>query len=105
MIAALTSALIVQETLGTELALRPGIFTVRSSLVELPLYVGLGVLSGGVALLFAQSSSRFKVALTLPQDSAPFAPLASLEAESQPQQPQSVAQRLGGQISRTEVGW
>ena len=35
----------------------------------------------------------------------PFAPLASLEAGSRPQQPQATAQRLGPQRSRMEGGW
>ena len=41
----------------------------------------------------------------LPDDSAPFAPLASLEAKSRPQQPQATAQWLGGQRNRMECGW
>ena len=48
--------------------------------------------------------SRVKVAPTLPEDSAPFAPLASLEAESRPQQPQATAQRLSRQRGRMEGG-
>ena len=55
-IAALVAAATVQEILGNELALRPGVFVARNPLVELPLYVGLGVLSGFVALLFDRSS-------------------------------------------------
>ena len=46
--------------------------------------------------------SRFKMPPTLPQDSAPFAPLASLEAESRPPQPQAAAQQLGRQRSLLE---
>lgn len=55
-ISALVAALVVQATLGNELALQPGEFTVTHSLIELPAYVGLGALSGSVALLFQLTS-------------------------------------------------
>lgn len=56
-IAALVSALVIQTTLGQELALQPGVFGVTNRLIELPLYVGLGALAGGVALAFQVASS------------------------------------------------
>ena len=56
-ISALVAALVCQEILGQELSLRPGEYNLRSALVELPLYVGLGALSGGVALLFESAST------------------------------------------------
>jgi H+/Cl- antiporter ClcA len=56
-LSALVSALVIQQALGQELALQPGKYTSDTSLVQLPLYVGLGILSGGVALLFKQASA------------------------------------------------
>ena len=47
-------------------------------------------------------ASWFKVAPALFEDSAPFAPMASLEARSGPQQPQAAAQQLGRQRSLME---
>ena len=61
-VAALVSALVVQTTLGQELALRPGVFGVNNRLIELPLYVGLGALAGCVALLFQVASSASRSA-------------------------------------------
>ena len=55
-ISALVAAVAVQYLLGDDLALRPGDYSTAGSLVQLPLYVGLGVLSGGVALLFKWAS-------------------------------------------------
>eukprot|EP00965_Chrysotila_dentata_P002632 85649-Pleurochrysis_carterae.AAC.2 len=46
-----------QSLIGSELALRPGAYTVRSPLVELPLYVGLGILSGVTAIIFERVTS------------------------------------------------
>ena len=46
---------VVAEILDNDFALRPGVYAVRSPLVELPLYAGLGVLSGFVALLFERA--------------------------------------------------
>ena len=48
--------------------------------------------------------SRFKMPSTVPDDSAPFAPLASLEAESRPQQPQAAPHQLGSRRSLVESG-
>jgi len=56
-VSALVATVVVDQVLGNELALRPGEFTVQSQVVELPLSVGLGALSGGVALLFERASS------------------------------------------------
>ena len=55
-ISALVAAATVQGLLGADLALHPGEFTVRNSLIELPLYVGLGVLSGALALTFERTT-------------------------------------------------
>jgi len=77
-LAAVASALAAQELLGSELALRPGLFTVQSSIVELPLYVGLGALSGGVAVVFEQATSRAR-ALFQPESAAAAAgPLSAV---------------------------
>lgn len=77
-LAAVASALAAQELLGSELALRPGVFTVQSSIVELPLYVGLGALSGGVAVVFEQATSRAR-ALFQPESAAAAAgPLSAV---------------------------
>ena len=46
--------------------------------------------------------SRFKMAPTLSDDSAPCAALASPEAQSRPQQPQAAARQLGRQRSLME---
>lgn len=56
-VSALIAAAVVQEILGNELALRPGLFEVKSPVVELPLSAGLGVLAGALALLFEKSTS------------------------------------------------
>lgn len=50
----------LQALLGEELALKPGSYGLESKLTELPLYLGLGVFAGGVALLFeaATAASR-----------------------------------------------
>lgn len=56
-ISALIASFVVQQLLGSELALRPGLYSLRSPALELPLYVGLGALSGGVALLFEKTSA------------------------------------------------
>jgi len=55
-VSALVATFVVQEILGNELALRPGAFEVKNLLVELPLSAGLGVLSGGLALLFERTT-------------------------------------------------
>ena len=47
---------------------------------------------------------RSKVAPSLPDDSAPAAPLASLKAQPRPQQPQAAPHRLGSQRSLMESG-
>ena len=56
-ISALIASFVVQEILGDELSLRPGVYTLGSPAVELPLYIGLGVAAGGVALLFEQTTA------------------------------------------------
>ena len=52
----------------------------------------------------AWSGSGFQMPSTVPDDSAPFAPLASLEAESRPQQPQAAPHQLGSRRSFVESG-
>jgi len=47
----------VQLLIGEELALRTGSYGLESKISELPLYVGLGVLAGGVALLFDSTTN------------------------------------------------
>ena len=48
----MVSALIAKIGLHDELALRPAPYHLESPLIELPLYLGLGVVSGLVAVMF-----------------------------------------------------
>ena len=49
--------------------------------------------------------SRSKAGPALSEDSAPRAPLASLEAQPRPQQPQAAPLQLGSQRSLMKGGW
>lgn len=58
------SALVAKIGLNEELALRPAPYYLENPLVELPLYLGLGIVSGLVAIFFKfcleKSDSFFK---------------------------------------------
>ena len=50
-------------------------------------------------------TGRLKVDPSLPHDSAPSAPRASLKAQPRPQQPQAAPHQLGSQRSLVRSGW
>lgn len=52
LLCSVVSALIAKIGLHDELALRPAAYHLESPLVELPLYLGLGVVAGLVAVMF-----------------------------------------------------
>ena len=69
----------------------PSIFSSASPSALLGVQGAAGPMKGGrgAHIRVRWNNSWLKVAPTLSEDSAPFAPLASLEAESRPQQPQA----------------
>ena len=52
LLASAVAALVTRGLLGDALALSPAQYELRSPLVELPLYLGLGVVAGAVAFAF-----------------------------------------------------
>jgi len=60
LLSAVISALVARVGLKEELALRPAAYLLSNPLVELPGYLGLGVLSGLVALSFRYLCSKFE---------------------------------------------
>ena len=49
------AALTVREVLGEKLSFIPAVYDLKSPLVELPLYLGLGAVSGLIAAMFKVS--------------------------------------------------
>lgn len=60
LIASVLSALVSQAVLGNHLALEVGDYTLRTPLIELPLYLLLGATSGVVAFVFSQTAKLAK---------------------------------------------
>lgn len=58
LLCSVVSALIAKIGLHDELALRPAAYHLESPLVELPLYIGLGVVAGLVAVMFKYFSRK-----------------------------------------------
>lgn len=54
----MVSALIAKIGLKDELALRPALYNLESPLIELPFYLGLGVVAGLVAVMFKYFSRK-----------------------------------------------
>ncbi|CAN0379163.1 unnamed protein product, partial [Ectocarpus sp. 13 AM-2016] len=52
LLCAVVSALMAKIGLHDELSLRPAAYNLESPLIELPLYLGLGVVAGLVAVMF-----------------------------------------------------
>lgn len=56
----MVSALIAKIGLHDELSLRPAAYNLESPLIELPLYLGLGIVAGLVAVMFKFFSRKVR---------------------------------------------
>lgn len=60
LLCAVVSALIAKIGLHDELSLRPAAYNLESPLIELPLYLGLGIVAGLVAVMFKFFSRKVR---------------------------------------------
>lgn len=60
LLCAVVSALMAKIGLHDELSLRPAAYNLESPLIELPLYLGLGVVAGLVAVMFKTFSRKVR---------------------------------------------